>query len=162
MKIYPLLLAVATTLVLSGCLQNFKDSELTVVNSSSSTIKFLFNGTSTTLKSGENKTFSDNTSNTGDFRNDVYSYSTIYSNPVELNGLTLATKVTADETDLSGELDFKNNGRKITLDYYSNFFKSVEYDTLFTNADNTEWSGIDSTHTATYSIGAISSTGWTD
>ncbi len=85
MKIYPLLLAVVATLVFSGCLQNFKDSELTVVNNSGATINFLFNGTSTTLNPGENKTFSDNTSNSGDFINNQCVLRTTWFEPAAFN-----------------------------------------------------------------------------
>ncbi len=161
MKIHPLFLAVATTLVLSSCLQNFKDSELTVINNADTDINFHFNGNVYPLKPGKSTSLSDNNANSGDFRNDLYTYSTIFQHPPYLDELVLSTALKTVESGLTGELDFTNSGRKISIEYVSSFFNKAEFDTTYLNPEKTALR-IDTTYSPTYTIGAVSSMGWTD
>ncbi len=139
-----------------------KSSELKVVNNSDSKITFHFNGNQYPLAPQAETSLKSNTSNSSDFINDIYSYTTAYEMPDYVNDLEPKTSLTVEVSDLSGKLDFSQSGQNITLKYNSTLVKTDEYDTLFTNADNTSWSKIDTSSSARYSIEAVSSPSLTD
>ncbi len=129
-------------------------NELKVVNNSDSKITFHFNGNTYPLVPNTETSLISNASN--EFINDIFTYTTRFEYPTYVNDLVLDSPLEVEVDALTGNLDFSQSGQKRTITYNSTFVEKEEYDTAFTNANKTSWNFIDTSSTAQYSIGAIS------
>ncbi len=135
------LAVVAFAALFTGCLQNLKDSELIVENSTAGSLRFDFRGEKFDIASGGSATINKVDPNT-------YGYTILVSDiPAILGGVTI-TKAEAGE--LNGELEFAQKGWRVRMNVVGTVTDAKKDTTVATGMSGT------------YKVETLSTGGWID
>lgn len=143
MKIVTKLLIMIFAVFVTGCMQNFKESELKIKNSSVTGVTFKMNAIDVDLAPNESRTLTSD-----DFRPDEYAYSTVFSTA----GISDTIAIEGGN-GLSGTIDFTSRGKSVSIEYISD----VRYETIVPkDTTKQEYDKL------IFTINAVKSEGWTD